>query len=224
MTPPLWLDAAGRRSPTRACWTCGREVPITRLRAEHLRPQGWEPAARFSSPGGAAARSNISRYRGRGRVAPGADLGARSGGNPPAPVLAARAALSGNRRCPPLPPRSDAGSPCSANASGFLRSRLPVRPASHGTRWSPTNAAAGSRRASTWGGLPKRAELCGLAPQRASRRQRLGMIPSGRRPCEPYVPPGAIQPDGGSPSWSSPLWLRDRAAESSASPRLSTCQ
>ena len=25
MSPPIWLDAAGRRRPTRACWTCGRE-------------------------------------------------------------------------------------------------------------------------------------------------------------------------------------------------------
>jgi hypothetical protein len=25
MTPPTWLDAHGRRRPTLACWTCGRE-------------------------------------------------------------------------------------------------------------------------------------------------------------------------------------------------------
>jgi hypothetical protein len=40
MTPPIWLDAAGRRRPTRACWTCGREVAVIRMRAEHLRPHG----------------------------------------------------------------------------------------------------------------------------------------------------------------------------------------
>ena len=41
MTPLIWLDAAGRRRPTRACWTCGREVAPMRFRAEHLRPHGW---------------------------------------------------------------------------------------------------------------------------------------------------------------------------------------
>ena len=40
MTPPIWLDAEGRR-PTLACWTCGREVASMRFRAEDLRPHGW---------------------------------------------------------------------------------------------------------------------------------------------------------------------------------------
>ena len=32
MTPPTWLDAHGRRRPTLACWTCGREVaPMRRI-------------------------------------------------------------------------------------------------------------------------------------------------------------------------------------------------
>ena len=43
MTPPIWLDAAGRLRLTRACWTCGREVAPMRFRAEHLRPHGWAP-------------------------------------------------------------------------------------------------------------------------------------------------------------------------------------
>jgi hypothetical protein len=43
MTPPIWLDATGRRRPTRACWTCGREVAEMRFRAEHLWPHGWSP-------------------------------------------------------------------------------------------------------------------------------------------------------------------------------------
>ena len=34
VTPPIWLDAAGRRRPTRACWTCGREVVPMRLQSE----------------------------------------------------------------------------------------------------------------------------------------------------------------------------------------------
>ena len=50
MTPPIWLDAAGRRSPTRACWTCGREVPVTRLRTGDLRPHGWEPGRTLFIP------------------------------------------------------------------------------------------------------------------------------------------------------------------------------
>ena len=50
VTPPIWLDAAGRRRPTRACWTCGREVPVTRMRAEHLRPHGWLPGRTLHIP------------------------------------------------------------------------------------------------------------------------------------------------------------------------------
>src|SRR5262249_42106111 len=37
MTPPTWLDAQGRRRPTLACWTCGREIAPMRYRAEDLR-------------------------------------------------------------------------------------------------------------------------------------------------------------------------------------------
>ena len=51
MSPPIWLDADGRRSPTRACWTCGREVPVTRSRTKHLRPHGWEPGRTLFIPG-----------------------------------------------------------------------------------------------------------------------------------------------------------------------------
>jgi hypothetical protein len=28
VTPPTWLDTRGRRRPTLACWTCGREVVL----------------------------------------------------------------------------------------------------------------------------------------------------------------------------------------------------
>ena len=28
---PIWLDAHGRQQPTRACWTCGREVVLMRF-------------------------------------------------------------------------------------------------------------------------------------------------------------------------------------------------
>jgi hypothetical protein len=43
MTPPTWLDAAGRRRPTLACWICGREVAPMRLRAGELQRMGWTP-------------------------------------------------------------------------------------------------------------------------------------------------------------------------------------
>jgi len=62
MTPPIWLDAAGRRRPTRACWTCGREVAVLRLRAEHLRPHGWQPGRTLHIPAWCGAR--LSRRRG----------------------------------------------------------------------------------------------------------------------------------------------------------------
>jgi hypothetical protein len=51
MTPPTWLDAAGRRRPTRARWTCGREVAVMRMRTEHLRPHGWLPGRTLFIPG-----------------------------------------------------------------------------------------------------------------------------------------------------------------------------
>ena len=50
MAPPIWLDAAGRRHPTQACWTCGREIAPMRFRAEHLRPHGWAPPQTFHVP------------------------------------------------------------------------------------------------------------------------------------------------------------------------------
>ena len=50
MTPPIWLDAAGRPRPTRACWTCGREVAPMRFRAGDLRPHGWAPPQTLHIP------------------------------------------------------------------------------------------------------------------------------------------------------------------------------
>jgi hypothetical protein len=51
MTPPIWLDAAGRRRPTLACWTCGREVaPRIFVRA------AGSPAKRSRSRTGAGVR------------------------------------------------------------------------------------------------------------------------------------------------------------------------
>ena len=43
MTPPTWLDDAGRRVPTRRCWSCGAETPAMRFRAGDLRRHGWVP-------------------------------------------------------------------------------------------------------------------------------------------------------------------------------------
>ena len=50
MTLPTWLSAAGRRRPTRACWTCGREVAPMRFRAQDLRPHSWAPPQTLQIP------------------------------------------------------------------------------------------------------------------------------------------------------------------------------
>jgi hypothetical protein len=50
MTPPIWLDAAGRHRPTRACWTCGREVAPMRSRASDLGHTGWTPPKTLLMP------------------------------------------------------------------------------------------------------------------------------------------------------------------------------
>ena len=50
MTPPIWLDAHGRRQPTLACWTCGREVSLMRFRAADLRQHGWTPPQTLQIP------------------------------------------------------------------------------------------------------------------------------------------------------------------------------
>jgi hypothetical protein len=42
VTPPIRLDAAGRRRQPLACWTCSREVAPMHFRANDLRRQGWE--------------------------------------------------------------------------------------------------------------------------------------------------------------------------------------
>ena len=96
VTPPIWLDAAGRRRPTRACWTCGREVPVTRMRAEHLRPHGWLPGRTLHIPAWCGCTTEyVPVPVDAGCVATGADLGARSGGESPAAVRAARAPIKG---------------------------------------------------------------------------------------------------------------------------------
>ncbi|HEX2482825.1 MAG TPA: hypothetical protein VHQ69_13165 [Methylomirabilota bacterium] len=50
MTPPTWLDVAGRQRPTRACWTCGREVAPMRFRASDLGRTGWMPPETLLMP------------------------------------------------------------------------------------------------------------------------------------------------------------------------------
>jgi hypothetical protein len=93
ITPVTRLDSTGRSRPIRACWTCGREVPVTRLRAEHSRLvrllDGVSPGA----------------HRGRLVAAP-ADLRAGPRGESAAAVRATRPALTtlrcyiGRCRCP----------------------------------------------------------------------------------------------------------------------------
>lgn len=41
MTPPVWLDARGRRRPTGPCWQCGADTPAMWLRTDDLRRLGW---------------------------------------------------------------------------------------------------------------------------------------------------------------------------------------
>ena len=54
---PIWLDAHGRQQPTRACWTCGREVVLMRF------------------PDWCGLHNGVSRCRRPRQVAPRADLG-----------------------------------------------------------------------------------------------------------------------------------------------------
>jgi hypothetical protein len=86
MVPPSWLDASGRRLPTLACWTCGRETAPMRLRADDLRRHGRTPLLDRVSPGA----------RQRRVVVPRADLGAGRHRQPVAAVATGRAVL-GNR-------------------------------------------------------------------------------------------------------------------------------
>jgi hypothetical protein len=50
VTTPIWLDAAGRRRSTFACWTCGRETAPMRYRAENLCRHGWTPPQTLHIP------------------------------------------------------------------------------------------------------------------------------------------------------------------------------
>jgi hypothetical protein len=83
MTPPIWLDAHGRRRPTRACWTCGREVAPMRLRAADLRPPGWASAPDALDPGLVRVQHGVPAGADwRRLVAAGPDLGPRPEPNP----------------------------------------------------------------------------------------------------------------------------------------------
>jgi hypothetical protein len=50
LTPPTWVDAAGRRRQPLACWTCGRAVAPMRFRSADLRPHGWQPGQTLQIP------------------------------------------------------------------------------------------------------------------------------------------------------------------------------
>ena len=94
MTPPTWVDAPGRRRPTLACWTFGREVAPMRYRATDLRPHGWEPGGTLQIPSwcGLFYRVRADTHR-RRVVGPRPDLGARRHAEPTAPVAATRTVL-----------------------------------------------------------------------------------------------------------------------------------
>jgi hypothetical protein len=92
MTAPIWLDAAGRPRPTRACWTCGREVAPMRFRDADLRAGR---RSRPPHPGLVRLHDGVPASAGGPRmVAPGADLGAGPGGEPPPALRARRAPLT----------------------------------------------------------------------------------------------------------------------------------
>ena len=66
-----------------------------RMRAEHLRPHGWQPGRTLHIPGLVRLHDRVrAGAGGRGLVAARADLGARPGGESAAAVRAARAALT----------------------------------------------------------------------------------------------------------------------------------
>ena len=91
MVPPIWLDAAGRRRPTQACWTCGREVASMRFRAEDLRPHGWEPGRTLHIPDWCGCTTEyLPIPDGAGWWQPRADLAPRSDRQPAPAVRAGR--------------------------------------------------------------------------------------------------------------------------------------
>jgi hypothetical protein len=47
---PRPVQKSALRNVQRHCGTCGREVPVTRMRAEHLRPHGWQPGRTLHIP------------------------------------------------------------------------------------------------------------------------------------------------------------------------------
>jgi hypothetical protein len=94
MTPPTWLDAARRRRPTRACWTCGREVAPMRFRPADLRPHGWQPGQTLHIPDWCGCSTEyIPVPVGRDLVGHGADLGPRADAESATPLGTARPVL-----------------------------------------------------------------------------------------------------------------------------------
>jgi hypothetical protein len=147
MTPPIWLDAAGRRRQTRACWTCGREVPVTRLRAEHLRNArvgAWSPTPH---PFLVRLHDRIHPAAcGQRLVAAGADLGAgpvalyltrttRLGGQRAMRGLFAARTMGcvGSQQLSAAPSNRVGISNCPIMGAERIPTREPVRPSSRGS-------------------------------------------------------------------------------------------
>jgi len=99
MVPPIWLDATGRRQPTEACWTCGREVPgRQRFQAADLRPHGWGTGAHPVHPRVVRLPHRVpSAPRRPGLVAARPDLGPGGNAEPIAAVRAGRSRLGALR-------------------------------------------------------------------------------------------------------------------------------
>jgi hypothetical protein len=85
MTPPTSLDSAGRRRPTLACWTCGREVAPMRFRADDLRPHGRRPSQTLQIPDWCGCSTEyLPIPTGDGLVDHGPQLGPWADGKPTA--------------------------------------------------------------------------------------------------------------------------------------------
>src|SRR5262249_40273909 len=102
VTPPTWLDAAGRRRPTLAWWVCGRKVAPMRLRAGDLQRMEWTPPETRLIPDWCGCSIEYLPVGWRRLVAPRADLGARSNAESSAALAAGCAVLGEGSVIPSL--------------------------------------------------------------------------------------------------------------------------
>ena len=94
VTPPIWLDATGRRAPPRPAGPVAARSRRCGSGPSTSAPTAGRRRRRSTSQTGAGARRSISRCPWATAGGTRADLGARSDGEPAAAVCAARAALT----------------------------------------------------------------------------------------------------------------------------------